>query len=86
MKSVIVAAGKVVDTENLKISAEVATVYAKENDESGSSAQASKHIVSLRVKQFNARIDKEIAEKVNNDISDLLKHKSEIVKILVDSL
>ena len=27
---------------------------------------------------------KEIAEKVNKDISDLLKHKSEIVKILVD--
>ena len=54
MKSVIVAAGKVVDTENLKISAEVAAVYAKENDESGSSAQVSKHIVSLRVKQFNA--------------------------------
>lgn len=52
MKSVIVAAGKVVDTEDLKISAEVAAVYAKENDES--SAKASKHIVSLRVKQFNA--------------------------------
>ena len=54
MKSVIVAAGKVVDTEDLKISAEVAAVYAKENDESGSSAKANKHIVSLRVKQFNA--------------------------------
>lgn len=54
MKSVIVAAGKVVDTEDLKISAEVAAMYAKENDESGSSAKADKHIVSLRVKQFNA--------------------------------
>ena len=54
MKSVIVAAGKVVDTEDLKISAEVAAVYAKESDESGSSANAGKHIVSLRVKQFNA--------------------------------
>lgn len=56
MKSVIVAAGKVVDTEDLKISAEVAAVYAKENDESGSGsgAEAEKHIVSLRVKQFNA--------------------------------
>lgn len=52
MKSVIVAAGKVVDTENLKISAEVAAVYAKENDESG--AKVKTHIVSLRVKQFNA--------------------------------
>lgn len=54
MKSVIIAAGKVVDTEDLKISAEVAAVYAKENDESGSGAEAEKHIVSLRVKQFNA--------------------------------
>ena len=54
MKSIIIAAGKVVDTEDLKISAEVAAVYAKENDESGSGAMADKHIVSLRVKQFNA--------------------------------
>lgn len=55
MKSVIVATGKVVDTEDLKISAEVAAVYAKENDESGESGtEVEKYIVSLRVKQFNA--------------------------------
>ena len=51
MKSVIVAAGKVVDTEDLKSSAEVA-VYEKESDESDTKVE--KHIVSLRVKQFNA--------------------------------
>ena len=55
MVSKIIATGKVVDTEDLKISAEVAEVYADANDESGSASGAvEKHIVSLHVKQFNA--------------------------------
>lgn len=54
MTTKIVASGKVVDTEDLKIVAEVAAVYA--DDESGSnsgSGVAEKHIVSLRVKNYN---------------------------------
>ena len=53
MASKVIASGKVVDTEDLLIAAEVAAVYAKESDESGSAA-AEKHIVSLYVKQMNA--------------------------------
>lgn len=52
MVSKVIASGKVVDTEDLLVSAEVAEVYADANDESGSAA-AEKHIVSLYVKQMN---------------------------------
>ena len=54
MVSKVIASGKVVDTEDLLVSAEVAEVYADANDDSGSgSAAAEKHIVSLYVKQMN---------------------------------
>jgi hypothetical protein len=58
MISKVIASGKVVDTDDLLVSAEVAAVYANGN-ESGSAAEESgsaaveKHIVSLYVKQMN---------------------------------
>ena len=59
MSSEIIASGKVVDTEDLLVSAEVAAVYADGNEsgsmvEESGSAAVEKHIVSLYVKQMNA--------------------------------